>query len=704
MFIGEESTREFLSRSTPLHGGFKSASEQLRDAWNSARYEDLSVSRASALYEQAENVMRSYEEKTGEKFGAENPYFYLGQFNGPVDIASDMWARYAALDWNARAPWSKWGKYEDTHAAFWSRMDEIGQKYPDLKTDEAGFMKNIAAKAENLRTKRDSGNLRAWGGLADFVGSTGGLMTDPVNLASMVFGGGGAAAGARSLLSRLMATASREAAIGAVAETAIQPQVMDFKRDIGVDYGVGDAVSNIAQAAVGGAVFGAGLDLVGAGVRPGIRGVRAHWQAMTDKFPELATQPGAQEAQSVIDDVIAAYDHSPFEETLAGNAAHEKAFSTATSQILQGKPVELRQVFEGLQRIPETKPVKMAVDETGKAAAGDAPLDGDDILDLGPGAAVLGREDLATMFDAGKEPPKPRDVLSVIKDMGGIKPEGETRAMDLHKVRPGLVSKAGKSFGEIREHLEEIGMLPEGSADNDVFDLIDDAVRGNGGGIYHPADFDRALEWEAWRKARDNADISREFAESLFDEAAKAGRALSRDEFDRVMRSTDPRSGDVPADVIKRLDQQQSAEPDFDPAQPADLSGRKPGFDINWARAVEMADNADDAATNARKQALRRTGGDIVPEDLAAIEAEARQQWNDFSQSRPAHGLGSDELQAEIERLFSGKDDDFTIVDPENFDADGNAVEVSAREFLQRSKEETEDAALIVQCMLNKVA
>ncbi|MFQ5741949.1 MAG: hypothetical protein ACE5JX_23395, partial [Acidobacteriota bacterium] len=91
---------------------------------------------------------------------------------------------------------------------------------------------------------------------------------------------------------------------------------------------------------------------------------------------------------------------------------------------------------------------------------------------------------------------KPRDVLDIIKEMGGIKPSGETRALDLHTIRPGVVRKNGNSEAKIREHLEELGIVERGTPDSVVYDEIGRAIRKERGRPFHPADEDLVREIE----------------------------------------------------------------------------------------------------------------------------------------------------------------------------------------------------------------
>lgn len=110
---------------------------------------------------------------------------------------------------------------------------------------------------------------------------------------------------------------------------------------------------------------------------------------------------------------------------------------------------------------------------------------------------------------APKKRTMPRDILDIIKSMGGIQRDGDLDAMDLRIARPGIVvgqAKGGRTVHEIREHLEEIGMIPEGSYDDTVYDLIRQALARDANRPFHPADAD--------------------LVQAMQDDAAKAENAL----------------------------------------------------------------------------------------------------------------------------------------------------------------------------------
>lgn len=110
---------------------------------------------------------------------------------------------------------------------------------------------------ELLRKRREYATdiIERGSGMAQFLGSANAYMLDPVSISTM-FMGGAAVTGARlSKLGSVLNATGRAAAIEAGAELFIQPLVYAHKQDIGSPYSAGDAITNIATAAVGAALF-----------------------------------------------------------------------------------------------------------------------------------------------------------------------------------------------------------------------------------------------------------------------------------------------------------------------------------------------------------------------------------------------------------------------------------------------------------------
>ena len=92
--------------------------------------------------------------------------------------------------------------------------------------------------------------------IAMFAGAAVGSTRDPVQLGSMVLGGGPGAA--RTVMGRILTTAASEAVVNAGAEAVIQPQVQAWREQVGLEHGFEQAMTNVMFAAGLGGVLGAG--------------------------------------------------------------------------------------------------------------------------------------------------------------------------------------------------------------------------------------------------------------------------------------------------------------------------------------------------------------------------------------------------------------------------------------------------------------
>lgn len=103
-----------------------------------------------------------------------------------------------------------------------------------------------------------------------------------------------------------------------------------------------------------------------------------------------------------------------------------------------------------------------------------------------PSAEVQATEAVSPVGRAPKQPQtpaQPRSLIAFLRSLGGIRPSGETRAMNAEKI-PGLISNRGLTPDRAREALIDAGYLREDPNANastsiaDFYDLLDRAVRG----------------------------------------------------------------------------------------------------------------------------------------------------------------------------------------------------------------------------------
>ena len=107
----------------------------------------------------------------------------------------------------------------------------------------------------NRRAERED-IIRRGSGFAQFVGTAGALMLDPINFIGLGVGLAMNTGRGLSTLGRALYTARTEAGIAAVTETAIQPFVFAHKEDIDSPYSAQQAIFNIAAASAFAGAFG----------------------------------------------------------------------------------------------------------------------------------------------------------------------------------------------------------------------------------------------------------------------------------------------------------------------------------------------------------------------------------------------------------------------------------------------------------------
>jgi len=114
--------------------------------------------------------------------------------------------------------------------------------------------KMLTERRERNQDVMDRGN-----GFAQFLGMAGSYMADPLNIATLPFGGVGAGAKGLSILSRTMVGARNMAGVSLATELAIQPLVYNYKQSIDSPYTTDDALRVIGLTALTAGVLGGGV-------------------------------------------------------------------------------------------------------------------------------------------------------------------------------------------------------------------------------------------------------------------------------------------------------------------------------------------------------------------------------------------------------------------------------------------------------------
>ena len=142
--------------------------------------------------------------------------------------------------------------------------DITGELDYDRLAEDTGLIKTnrelYDERTEILRKRREENQdvIERGNGFAQFLGSMGGYMLDPINVATMGIGVGTAYKG-MSTLSQALMTGRNTAAIALASESAIQPLVYKHKHDINSPYEFNDALMAIGTTAIGAGLLGGAM-------------------------------------------------------------------------------------------------------------------------------------------------------------------------------------------------------------------------------------------------------------------------------------------------------------------------------------------------------------------------------------------------------------------------------------------------------------
>lgn len=183
--------------------------------------------------------------------------------------------------------------------AFEGRVEALRTRFPDAQIESREEMRaKMGARAQALEVQlKDAG-------VPGFIGAFGAAFTDPVNLATLPFGGGGKS---------VLGVALKEAGINIGVEAAITPFDQEQRRTLGLETGARQAATNIALAGAFGFAGGGAIRL---GEKAFGRMSRSEALAAVDKLPEEAMTPeivaarNALEQELVVDEA-AGLDRQP---------------------------------------------------------------------------------------------------------------------------------------------------------------------------------------------------------------------------------------------------------------------------------------------------------------------------------------------------------------------------------------------------------
>lgn len=262
------------------------------------------------LYAQAYgDRITEIEEKTGKKL--DNPITSIPLLPGDEIVPGLMRdTRQGAID------------------EFERNVMRLRDQYPDLSTPD---QMEEAIRARSVKTENRAGDLYARAGISGVIGSFGGAVAgslqDPLVGASLVFGA------AKGL--SILRTAIYEGLIAGGAETIVQPNIQSGRKERGLEGGAGQALTNIATATGGGAVFGGGV----AAISRLISG-----RAAVKTFDDVVKNPTPEQkaARNLYERNVDIHETSPLDSAAPNALAeHGTRLEAAMRALEDGDPVDL---------------------------------------------------------------------------------------------------------------------------------------------------------------------------------------------------------------------------------------------------------------------------------------------------------------------------------------------------------------------------
>lgn len=270
--------------------------ENITAAYRASRATDQSVSEGTMLRDEWQPIIDEINEKTGSNYFNPADHLRAGLFSAPATQGDGE------------------RKYQYSTQKIFKHIQDNSDVLPDLQTiTHEQLLKQ--AQQQALANRENFGEVthRSTGAsnvIARFLGSMGGIATDPVVYESMGFAGA-----SKTLYGAML----REAAIGAGTEAVAQAGVKEWYESLGLDY----TYQQFWQAVAFGGVFGAGTPLAfriaGKSVSLTADQAKKGYQALVGSGAarETGTTRAARATAEAADDVVAA---NPLTDEIAHDA------------------------------------------------------------------------------------------------------------------------------------------------------------------------------------------------------------------------------------------------------------------------------------------------------------------------------------------------------------------------------------------------
>ncbi len=310
-------------------------------AWSRTIREELSSS--------AERAWRGKVDERAERIGelGGNPGLARQYSMLPRNYAAEMRRAEREGRLEESLPWRAFPQWRDAY----QHVREYEREYPDDVLDDDALLEAFKAEAAEKR-EAEQHVLDRGGAAAAFLGTGAAVMTDPLILMTLPFGGGVGAG--RSVGQAFMRTAAVEGSIAAATEIPIQAEVHRFKRELEAPWTFADSAINVLAATVGGAGLGG---LVGGGTQ-GARNMLERYRAAKADGAVRETDELA-DAEFALESTVALDERNPLEVeslTVDGRTVttqptdlHREAFDVARTQEETGQPVDVAEIVQGAE-------------------------------------------------------------------------------------------------------------------------------------------------------------------------------------------------------------------------------------------------------------------------------------------------------------------------------------------------------------------
>ena len=287
-------------------------------------FTNLTVSRSYSLAEAYEEYIDRAEQELGESF------------TNPI-AQSQVGTRVGASQIRKQFEQILFDELQDKGFSGLMTPEEIQERADEL------------ALAAEENANRVSDTATTAGGLGSFLGQTAGVFADPPIIASMFIGA--------PLATGILKTAAIEAMIAGGVETVLQPVIQKERERLGLEAGLGQALSNIGFAVAGGALFGGAFKaILEAG--PAARGAmtRLRNRLVGDGAPQAN-----RDAEALLRRVDNVEKSNPFEPGPQGMAEHVRLYDDALSSLQQGRRSQLRSTTAAIKRFDPTPRIGIRV-------------------------------------------------------------------------------------------------------------------------------------------------------------------------------------------------------------------------------------------------------------------------------------------------------------------------------------------------------